>query len=353
MYILLYNVNCYNNSCITLANNYRKNRIEKQGVMMNLWAFEQYCEVVKTQSFTRAAHNLNISLPTLSRNISQLEKELKVKLLVREKTNTLTPAGKVVFRYAAQHLDLHKEMLGELSQLKYAGESTILIQDLSVMPQLANILRNVIATMHMTHSQLNIRMKAFHGKSLEDSLLDKTLDIIFLFRLYCDNEGSAIFKDKRVASMKLEPYDNPLIVGLPKNYPLTTKGTISCQKFNQLMFARAADIAMDHYFASFWRALDQRGISPHYSMIAIENDLTELYLSNTKNLAITASKSLVDYKLLPSTAQTNVTFVNISDLDTRQHLYVLWRKNDENVGVKLFIKRLEAVFAALAKDPHE
>lgn len=321
--------------------------------MVNFWILEQYSEVVRTQSFSRAARNLNVSLSALSRNISQLERDLKVQLLVREKANTLTPAGKIVYRYASSQLQMHQEMLEELQGLKRTGVNTLLIQDLSVMPQLASILRDAIAGLHVDYPYLNVQMKPFHGKSIEDALLDGDLDMIFLFRLYCDDIGSPLFNDDRVASMELKPYDNPIIVGIPKSNPLAQGGAIPAEELNRLEFAKAADIAMDHYFASFWRALNQRGITPRYSMVAVENDLTELYFANIENLALTASQSLYDNNLIPATTLEKIAFVDVAGLDTRQHLYVLWRKNDENLGIAPFLKKLTNVFEALVREQPE
>ena len=53
-----------------------------------------FLEVAKVKSFSKAAENLFISQPAISRKISQLEEALNCQLFIRENnTVTLTPAG--------------------------------------------------------------------------------------------------------------------------------------------------------------------------------------------------------------------------------------------------------------------
>ena len=68
--------------------------------------FEQlnyFLEVTRSMNFTKAANNLYISQPTLSRHISTLESDLGAKLLIRDKRSvTLTEAGKLLASEGAE-----------------------------------------------------------------------------------------------------------------------------------------------------------------------------------------------------------------------------------------------------------
>lgn len=60
-----------------------------------------FCKVVETGSFTRAAQVLNLSQPSVTKHVSNLEGHLGVQLLDREgKRVHLTPAGELVYAYA-------------------------------------------------------------------------------------------------------------------------------------------------------------------------------------------------------------------------------------------------------------
>ena len=62
---------------------------------MNKIQIRCFLETAKCLNFSKAANNLYLSQPTLSRNISMLEKELGLKLFIRNsfQGTYLTPAG--------------------------------------------------------------------------------------------------------------------------------------------------------------------------------------------------------------------------------------------------------------------
>ena len=60
-----------------------------------------FLAVAGEKSFTKAAERLGVSQPAVSQNVSELEKELGVKLFQRLRGETpLTPEGKVFLKYA-------------------------------------------------------------------------------------------------------------------------------------------------------------------------------------------------------------------------------------------------------------
>lgn len=68
-----------------------------------------FLAVAREQSFTKAAEQLHITQPTLSRQLAALEEELGVKLLVRSGRNiTLTDQGIFFKRRAQELLDLEE-----------------------------------------------------------------------------------------------------------------------------------------------------------------------------------------------------------------------------------------------------
>ncbi len=62
---------------------------------------ESFIEVINQKSFSKAAHNLYLTQPAISAQVASLEKELQVKLLVRNSKNViLTKEGRIFYRYA-------------------------------------------------------------------------------------------------------------------------------------------------------------------------------------------------------------------------------------------------------------
>ena len=76
---------------------------------MNLKQLEAFVQVSDSGSFSKAAKELFLTQPTISAHISSLEKELNVRLFIRNtKEVSLSDDGKDLYRYAKQITDLEK-----------------------------------------------------------------------------------------------------------------------------------------------------------------------------------------------------------------------------------------------------
>lgn len=95
---------------------------------MDFRILRYFLNVAKEQSFTKAAQQLHITQPTLSRQLAALEEELGVKLFARSGRNiTLTEEGILFKRRALEILDLEERTLDELKGSEGIVEGTVTI----------------------------------------------------------------------------------------------------------------------------------------------------------------------------------------------------------------------------------
>lgn len=95
---------------------------------MDFRILRYFLTVAKEQSFTKAAEQLHITQPTLSRQLAALEEELGVSLLVRSGRHiTLTDQGILFKRRALEILDLEERTLEELKGAEELMEGTITV----------------------------------------------------------------------------------------------------------------------------------------------------------------------------------------------------------------------------------
>ena len=85
---------------------------------MDFRQLEVFCAVVEWNSFSLAAVHLNVSQPTISNHLTNLESFLGTKLIQRTtKTLSLTDQGREFYHYAKQLLRLRDKTLGEFLYL--------------------------------------------------------------------------------------------------------------------------------------------------------------------------------------------------------------------------------------------
>lgn len=95
---------------------------------MNLKQLEAFVHVAEGGSFSKAAKELFLTQPTVSAHISSLEKELNVRLFIRNtKEVNLSDDGRELYKYAKQMIDLQKKIEERFSAKKEAGKHCISI----------------------------------------------------------------------------------------------------------------------------------------------------------------------------------------------------------------------------------
>ena len=95
---------------------------------MELRVLLYFLAVAKEQSFTRAAEQLHITQPTLSRQLAALEKELGSVLFNRSGRNiTLTEEGLLLKRRALEIIDLQEKIIDEFKGNEEEVEGVITI----------------------------------------------------------------------------------------------------------------------------------------------------------------------------------------------------------------------------------
>lgn len=95
---------------------------------MELRLLRYFLTVAKEQSFTKAAEQLHITQPTLSRQMAAFEEDLGITLFIRNgKKISLTDEGILLKRRALEILNLEERTLEELKGKEEVVESTITI----------------------------------------------------------------------------------------------------------------------------------------------------------------------------------------------------------------------------------
>lgn len=138
---------------------------------------EVFLTAARHLNFTKAAQELNISQPAVSKNIHELELQTGTNLFERSGSRllSLTAAGQVLLHHARQLSSVYEELNGHLELL--AGRNTGEIR-LGASTTLSHyVIPQIIVDFHTALP--NISIKTLHGNSrqIEEWLLDKTIDL--------------------------------------------------------------------------------------------------------------------------------------------------------------------------------
>lgn len=142
---------------------------------MDLRSLRYFVAVVDHQGFSRAAAQLHVTQPTVSKMIAQLEQSLDLVLLERVgKRFTLTDAGAVVLARGRALLAMHEELNVELADLQQLRRGEL---RLGVTQQAHQPLAPLLAAYHRQHP--DIELKLFEGgtQSIESDLRNGTLEM--------------------------------------------------------------------------------------------------------------------------------------------------------------------------------
>ena len=147
---------------------------------MNFLHLKYFLMVAEEMNITRAAERLYISQQSLSNHISNLEKELEVKLFTRSPKLSLTYAGDLLVETATQILDLQSQYLSKVGDInrQYMGVLRVGISYTCGLTLLPDVLPRFREEFPMVEFSL------FEGNSsqLEDELAHGRVDLIICFQ---------------------------------------------------------------------------------------------------------------------------------------------------------------------------
>ena len=147
---------------------------------MNFLHLKYFLLVAEELNITRAAERLYISQQSLSNHISNMERELDVKLFTRSPKLSLTYAGDLLVETATQILDLHSQYLAKVGDINrhYMGVLRLGISHTCGLALLPEVLPKFQAEFPMVEFSL------FEGNSthLEDELAHGRVDLIVCFQ---------------------------------------------------------------------------------------------------------------------------------------------------------------------------
>ena len=141
--------------------------------MINFELYRIFVEVAKEENITKAAEKLNISQPSITKQIKNLESQLSITLFKRKsKGLSLTIAGKKLFEKVKNSI----EELNKINE-EYCGNRKITIGTHNHMGGL--IFGDILNQFTLKYPDTNLNIICENIDDLLKKLIDKEIDIVF------------------------------------------------------------------------------------------------------------------------------------------------------------------------------
>jgi len=190
---------------------------------MDIKHLETFLKVASLKSFTKAAEELFLTQPTISKQLSDLEKSLGVKLIDRTKRSvSLTKAGEILLRYAKDLQHLKREIMEEVSAYKGLEKGSINIgasniPGVYIIPQIFILFRKKYDSIYM-------RLAISDSREITAKMFEGEYDIGFVgARDDTAKLEYSVFLDDQIVVIAPHDYPDTIdVTGLFK-YPLISR----------------------------------------------------------------------------------------------------------------------------------
>ena len=178
--------------------------------------------VAKRLNFTKAATELYITQPAVTKHIHELERHFKTKLFDRNGSRIkLTHAGEVLLQHTEQIFSLYRNLEFEMNNLNLEHGGRLRLGASTTIAQY--ILPPVLASFHKKFVDVSINLTTHNTEFIEEALKNKEIDLGLI-------EGSS-----KNSAIKYTEFlkDEIVLVASSKN-PLAGKGSIRVDELSMI-----------------------------------------------------------------------------------------------------------------------
>jgi DNA-binding transcriptional LysR family regulator len=286
-----------------------------------------FCKVVEEGSFTRAAQALNMTQPSVTKQIGALEDHLQIQLFTRQgKQVHLTPAGDLVYEYARQIHHLVGECESAVHELRTPGGGHITIGCVHTIGVFT--LPDLLADFAREHPRVKINVKTGNNVETVTMLLHGEVDL---------GIATTPMVHERLESRPL--FEDPLLVVASPEYAAGLPAQLSLSDLARLPMI--AYVKGARFRVTTDMMLEQVGISPNVVMEFDNHEAIKTMARLGFGVALepaTAVKADLDAGRL-----VTLTVPGLPD-SSRTTSLILRRDEMRPPAVNAFIKLLEARF---------
>ncbi|MDT0649019.1 LysR family transcriptional regulator [Autumnicola edwardsiae] len=135
-----------------------------------------FSTVARRLSFTKAAEELLISQPAVTKHIKELENQFGLALFDRRGNKVLlSPAGEILLSHTTEIQKIYQRIEFDLNQLNSAFKGTLHVGSSTSITQY--ILPPLLARFHNIHQEVKVELLSGNSEQIEQALLNKKIEL--------------------------------------------------------------------------------------------------------------------------------------------------------------------------------
>jgi DNA-binding transcriptional LysR family regulator len=295
---------------------------------MELRHVRYFLAVAEYLNFSKAAQQLHIAQPPLSRQIRQLEDDLGVMLFVRSKRRVeLTKAGQV-FLVEARKLVVQAGHATEAARHAQKGESGIV--RIGIASGLGGIVGRAVAEHCRRFPSVNIECKDVFSGVQNEMLRKDDIDVGFL-RPPVDH----VNLDCELL------FEEGLVVILPPSHRLAKRKSLRLKDVADeplIIFDRSFSSGLYDKILGLY---SRQGLTPHFAVTHVEahEEAGAIMVASGKAIFIGAGAIVTR-----SVSGIELVSVPLNEANAKIEVYMAWQKNKESATLRPFLDSVHRAF---------
>ena len=295
---------------------------------MKLSLLYEFVELSRCLNFSKAAEQLHLTQPVLSRHISELERELGVQLLLRNTRSVqLTEMGRIYAEGSRQTISRYEETI---ERIKSATNGVIGTLSIGFLHNAVKLFLSSFITHFMElYPQIRLEYFASEMPELISNLDHDIIDIGFTLDIFKANPY--FYKTKNI-------FKDHLCVLLPLNHPLCKKDKLSIKDLSGeplITYSKESNPWTD--------AFNQKLFAYHETEYNVCIEAPNFY---SALFYVTTNRGLIIIpEHMASTDEENIVKKRLQDDNAIVYVNLICKKDNHNAIINLFFDEFEKFYS--------
>lgn len=301
---------------------------------MTMSQIKYFVTVAQCLSFTKAAEQLFISQPALSKHIRKMEEELNIQLFVRTSTGIrLTPAGSALYQGMSDIYEGYTDLIGKAEKVQQGLDGSLRI---GVLEQ--TVVSDFMPPIHKffkeSYPNVDLVFQAGSFKYLLSELYTDNLDMIFTLKFTIEKKDSLLWQ-------YVEHSDDYIVMS--KHHPMASKENLTLADLRGEPFVMISEEDNPESAPLIFGICKQHGFVPQP---IFAKSLAEQILWVESGVGVSILDTRCSIRKNPDVKCFKIE----SNWDPS--LVLVWNQNNYNPLISVFVKKMNAVMGLEDEELH-